>query len=142
MSKKKEVSVEQSIISFGDANAKDLFLTILDEYSSGVVQIMNDMSSVRGYGNGDAKIEVLGDEVRVYLKDKDKGSVLTKDGFLQHKSLKGGEKYMFIKEGKPGIFTKSGEGVADVFLGYSADVPTMISELSKSEDIASLIESI
>lgn len=130
----------KSTIIFDSDKAKDVFSSVLEEYSSGVVELMGALAVSKGYGSADAKIEVLSDEIRINLIDKDKGVVLTKDGFLQHKSILGGSKYVVVKDGKPGVFVKAiGDG-ADTFIGYGSDIPTIVAELNKSHDIAKVIE--
>lgn len=130
----------KSSVIFDSEKARDIFTSVLEEYSSGVTELMSALSVSKGYGSADAKLEVLGDEIRINLIDRDKGVVLTKDGFLQHKPLLGGTKYVVVKEGKPAMFIKStGEG-ADTFLGYASDIPTLVSELNKIHDIAKVIE--
>lgn len=139
MKKSTSKSVVSNII-FDSENSRDVFNNVLEEYSSGVVALMSQLSVSKGYGSADAKIEVLGDEIRVSLVDRDKGTVLTKDGFLQHKKLSGGTKYVTIKEGKPAVFIKSLNDSADTSLGFASDIPTIVSELNKDYDIAKIIE--
>lgn len=139
MKKSMSKSVVSNII-FDSENSRDVFNAVLDEYSSGVITLMGQLSIAKGYGSADAKIEVLGDEIRVSLIDKDKGTVLTKDGFLPHKTLAGGTKYVTIKEGKPAVSIKAVGDSADTFLGFGSDIPTIVSELNKDHDIAKIIE--
>lgn len=120
---------EKVELFFNDEKSKDLFMTVLNEYSSGLVDLMNKLSPSRGYGNGDASILISGDEIRVSFADKNKGTVLTEDGFIPYNGVDVGKRYMSVKEKKPAIYIKSEEDVADVLVGFAPDVDTMLSGL-------------
>lgn len=140
MSKKKKDQVE-AVVKFSDEKSKDVFMSVLEEYSSGMIQIMNAVGPTKGYGNCDAKVEVRGDDIIVSLNDKDKGSVLTLDGFMPHKDLTEGVKYVVIKDGKPAIFKKSVSEKADLMLGFASDMSVIVAELNKKDaDLSSIIE--
>lgn len=140
MSKKKKDQVE-AVVKFSDEKSKDVFMSVLDEYSSSLTQVMNALSPTKGYGNADAKVDVRGDEIIVSLNDKDKGSVLTIDGFMSHKDLTEGVKYVVVKDGKPAVFKKSTSDKADLMLGYASDMAVIVSELNKKDaDLSSIIE--
>lgn len=132
----------KSVINFSSKEAKELFLSILDEYSGELTRLMDALAPQRGYGSADSRVSVNGEDVVVVLKDKDKGTVLTKDGFVKHVSLSSGDKYAVIKDGRFTLFKKSVEENADVMLGVAPDMDTALAELVKKDaDIASIIES-
>lgn len=137
MSKTKPIEAK---ILFKDNESKELFMNVIDEHTDAVEKLMNAMAPVKGYGNGDASITVLGDEIRVSLIDKDKGTVLSKHGFLPYKEVSVGEKYVVVKEAKPAVFTKTEDDKADVLIGYAPSIPIIYSELTSSVDVKEVIE--
>lgn len=137
MSKSK--SIEAKVL-FKDDASKELFMSVIEEHTTAVEKLMDAMAPVKGYGNGDASISVLGDEIRVSLVDKDKGTVLSKYGFVPYGEVSVGEKYVVVRDAKPAVFTKSEEDKADVLIGYAPSIPVIYTELTNSVDVKEVIE--
>lgn len=137
MSKSK--SIEAKVL-FKDDASKELFMSVIEEHTTAVEKLMDAMAPVKGYGNGDASISVLGDEIMVSLVDKDKGTVLSKYGFVPYGEVSVGEKYVVVRDAKPAVFTKSEEDKADVLIGYAPSIPVIYTELTNSVDVKEVIE--
>lgn len=137
MSKTKAIEAK---VLFKDNASKDLFMSVIDEHTDAVEKLMNVIAPTKGYGNADASITVLGDEIRVSLVDKDKGTVLSKHGFIPYSEVSVGEKYVVVKDAKPAVYTKSEEDKADTLVGFAPSIPVIYSELTNSVDVKEVIE--
>jgi hypothetical protein len=139
--KQTEMSTKvSSEIIFSDNQARDVFNTIMEEYSENLIQAINQLSVSKGYGPADAKIELVGDAIHIDMKNKSKGLVLTKDGFVDYKDVPVNSRYMEVKQGKPAVSVKMAEDQVDTLIGYAPDMTQVRLALDEEINVKSIIE--
>lgn len=138
MSKKTQAVVEEVsplIISFQNRVAKELFLTVLDEYSDSITTLISGLATSKEYGATEPFIDISGDNVSIGTLQADKGLVISRGGFVNYLELEPGEKYAQITKigSRTGlaVFSKSGEGNADVAIGLAPSVKEVYEEVNK-----------
>ena len=139
MSKKRKMTEEEYVsplvVSFQNKVAKELFVTILEEYSSDITTLIASLAISKQYGSTEPFIDVVGDEVTVGTLQADKGIVIAKGGFVNYTDIPVGEKYAQVTKigNRTGlaVFAKSGEGNADVAIGLAPSVKEVFDEVNK-----------
>lgn len=129
MSKNKKAGIAKTFemkVIFRDETAKSLFTTVLTEYGAQIEDLMGKLSEPLGFGSVEPVIDLRGDEIIVESTISDKGIVLTNIGYQKYDEVAEGQKYCSIKEGRFGLFVKSGsrDGVkqADILKGYAPSI--------------------
>ena len=135
--KQKVEAPQEMRIIFKDRVAKDLMGVVLNDYGSSIEALMSQIAPALGYGAVDPVIEVRNDEVVVESTATDKGIVITGIGYQKYPDVREGQKYCAIKDGKFGLFIKSGEkdGVkqADVLKGYAPTINEAYIDMNEKE---------
>lgn len=135
----KKVKEISSKVIFADERSKELFIETISTFSNDIKGAMANLALHKEYGATEPKISVIGDEeIHVTLIPRDKGIVLSKDGYVEYSSLEPGDKYGQVDSfrGQSGLvlFIKSGEGRADIPKGFAPSVREIYDEFN-GEDL-------
>ena len=129
---------EKLEITFQNKEAKELFITILEEYDGSITTLMAELSISKKYGATEPFINITGEDTAyVGVVQDDKGIVIGAQGFANYKDIPVGEKYAQVAsiKGQNGlvVFVKSGEGRADNPLGFAPSVKEVFEEVNKED---------